>query len=131
MKTVLFLCVANSARSQMAQGLAQHHFRDSIKAQSAGSEPSGQVNPLAVQVMADAGIDISAHSSKSVDQYDLSKIDLVITLCAEEVCPAVSGTFERLHWPIDDPADLNTPEAFIKARDLILQKLDAEFKENR
>jgi arsenate reductase (thioredoxin) len=127
MKTVLFLCVANSARSQMAQGLAQHHFKDSIKAQSAGSEPSGQVNPLAVQVMADTGIDISAHSSKSVDQYDLSKIDLVITLCAEEVCPIVPDKVERMHWPVDDPARANTPEAFSNARDLILKKLMVEF----
>jgi len=130
MKTVLFLCVANSARSQMAQGLAQHHFGGTIKALSAGSEQSGQVNPLAVQVMAEAGIDISTHTSKSVDQFDLSNIDMVITLCAEEVCPAVSGKFKRLHWPIDDPAGPNTPEAFSKARDLILQKLMAEFSEN-
>ncbi len=127
MKNVLFLCVANSARSQMAQGLAQHHFGDSIKPQSAGSEPSGQVNPLAVQVMADAGIDISAHTSKSVDQYDLSGIDLVITLCAEEVCPAVPGKFKRLHWPIDDPAGPNTLEEFKKARDSILQKMVTAF----
>ncbi|PHS28461.1 MAG: low molecular weight phosphatase family protein [Robiginitomaculum sp.] len=129
MKTVLFLCVANSARSQMAQGLAQHHLGDRITALSAGSEPSEQVNPLAVQVMADAGIDISPHTSKSVDQYDLSKIDLVVTLCADEVCPAVPGKFKRLHWPIDDPAGPNALEAFIKARDLISQKLIDGFSE--
>jgi arsenate reductase (thioredoxin) len=130
MKTVLFLCVANSARSQMAQGLARHHFGDHVTAYSAGSKPSGQINPLAVQAMRDAGIDISSHTSKSVDQFDLSKLDLVITLCAEEVCPAVPGIFKRLHWPIDDPAGPNTPEAFIKARNLILQKLMDEFSQD-
>jgi len=129
MKTVLFLCVANSARSQMAQGLAQHYFGDQLTAYSAGSEPSGQINTLAVQVMADAGIDINGQSSKSVETINLSKIDLVITLCAEEVCPAVSGKFKRLHWPIDDPARLNTLEAFKTARDLLLQKLIRGFSQ--
>ncbi len=127
MKTVLFLCVANSARSQMAQGLARHYFGDKIKAFSAGSQPSGHVNPLAVQVMADAGIDISTHTSKSIDVFDLSTIDLVVTLCAEEVCPIVPGKVKRLHWPITDPAGANTMAAFATARDLILQKLRDEF----
>ncbi len=130
MKTVLFLCVANSARSQMAQGLAKHYFGSKINAFSAGSEPSGKVNPLAVQAMRDAGIDISSYTSKSVYQFDLSKMDLVITLCAEEVCPAVSGKFKRLHWPIEDPAGPNTLGAFIKARDLVLQKLMDEFSQD-
>ncbi len=123
MKTVLFLCVANSARSQMAQGLAQHYLGDRITALSAGSEPSGEVNPLAIQVMQDAGIDISEQFSKSVDDIDLDEIDIVITLCAEEVCPAAPGKFMRLHWPISDPAALDTEQAFATARDLILEKL--------
>jgi len=119
MKTILFLCIANSARSQMAQGLAQQLFGQYITALSAGSAPSGQVNPLAVQAMKAAGIDISGHRSKSVDDIDLSTVDLVITLCAEEVCPAVAGKFSRLHWPVDDPAVFNAPAAFNRARDRI------------
>ena len=102
MKTILFLCVANSARSQMAEGLALDMFGRSIEVMSAGSAPTG-VNPSAVQVMAENGIDISAHSSKSVDDIDLAAIDLIITLCADEVCPVVPTRVKRLHWPLSDP----------------------------
>jgi len=129
MKNILFLCVANSARSQMAQGLANHLFGDRIRAFSAGSVPAQQVNPLAVQALADIGIDISAQRPKPVDEIDLSKIDQVITLCAEEVCPVVPGAVTRMHWPIADPAAVNTPQAFAGARDLIAQKLKTAFVE--
>ena len=127
MKRVLFLCVANSARSQMAQGLANHRYGQRVAAQSAGSHPAGQVNPLAVQAMQDIGIDISAQRPKAVETIDLDAIDLVITLCAEEVCPVTPGTVKRLHWPIADPAAANTPQAFGAARDAIAQRLDALF----
>lgn len=100
---VLFLCVANSARSQMAEGLARAILDSRHYIQSAGSKPA-QVNPFAVKVMAEIGLDISNHKSKSVDTIDLAKIDVVITLCAEEVCPVVSGEIERWHWPVFDPA---------------------------
>ncbi|MCF6274370.1 MAG: arsenate reductase ArsC [Robiginitomaculum sp.] len=103
MKTILFLCVANSARSQMADGLARAKFGDVVEALSAGSAPAG-VNPYAVRVMAENGIDLSAHTSKSVDSIDLGKVDLIITLCADEVCPIVPAAVERLHWPLSDPA---------------------------
>lgn len=101
-KGVLFLCVANSARSQMAEGLARHLF-PGLRVQSAGSRP-GRVNPQAIEVMAELGIDISAHRSKSVEEIDPAGVDLVITLCAEEVCPVFWGRVERHHWPIPDPA---------------------------
>lgn len=120
---ILFLCVANSARSQMAEGLARRIFGDGITAMSAGSEPSGRVNPLAVEVMQEIGIDIDGHTSKSVDTIDLTSVDMIVTLCAEEVCPAVAGKFTRLHWPIDDPAGENTIEAFRRARDEIASRL--------
>ena len=99
---ILFLCVANSARSQMAEGLARHHYSN-FNIQSAGSNPS-QVNPFAIEAMREKGIDITSHTSKSVKDIDISKVDLVITLCAEEVCPVLSTETKRLHWPIEDPA---------------------------
>ena len=99
---VLFLCVANSARSQMAEGLARHIFGDAARVQSAGSEPS-RVNPFAIKAMAELGIDLSAHSSKSVQTIDPDSVDLVVTLCAEEVCPVFLSRATRMHWPLQDP----------------------------
>ncbi len=103
MTRILFLCVANSARSQMAEGLARVVLGPRVEAMSAGSEP-GQVNPHAIAVMAEIGIDISRQTSKSVDVIDPTRIDMVVTLCAQEVCPILPGNVKRLHWPIDDPA---------------------------
>jgi arsenate reductase (thioredoxin) len=100
---ILFLCVANSARSQMAEGLARQMFGSSHLIQSAGSKPS-HVNPFAIKVLAELGIDAAQHTSKSVDDIDISEVDLIITLCQEEVCPVVPGKVKRLHWPIADPA---------------------------
>ena len=102
-RSLLFLCVANSARSQMAEGLARELFGDRVRVQSAGSKPS-RVNPYAVEVMREVGVDLATHSSKSVDTIDAASVDTVITLCAEEVCPVFLGTVRRLHWPIQDPA---------------------------
>ena len=100
---MLFLCVANSARSQMAEGLARKLFGSRIAVQSAGSEPS-QVNPYAVDAMREVGVDLTAQRSKSVQTIDATTVGTVITLCAEEVCPAFLGQARRLHWPIQDPA---------------------------
>lgn len=130
---ILFLCVANSARSQMAEGLARNIFDSTITIQSAGSQPS-QVNPMAIRVMQEIGIDISHYISKSVQTIDPNSVDLVITLCAEEVCPVFLSKATRLHWPIPDPAAKNDPlseeelhRRFCEARDAIQQKLQ-EFK---
>lgn len=87
----------------MAEGLARKLFGTKIHVQSAGSKPS-KVNPYAIRVMEEIGIDISHHRSKSVNEIDLSKIDLVITLCAEEICPLVPAKTKRLHWPTPNPA---------------------------
>jgi arsenate reductase len=103
-RSVLFLCVANSARSQMAEGLARALWGPTVRVQSAGSQPS-VVNPYAIEVMREIGIDLSTHRSKSVETIDPASVDLVITLCAEEVCPAFLAPVARLHWPIPDPAD--------------------------
>lgn len=101
--SLLFLCVANSARSQLAEGLARELFRDAARVQSAGSKPS-QVNPYAVEVMREIGIDITSQRSKSVESIDARTVDVVITLCAEEVCPLFLGSAHRMHWPLEDPA---------------------------
>jgi arsenate reductase (thioredoxin) len=129
--SILFLCVANSARSQMAEGLARHLFGDAVHVQSAGSEPS-RVNPLATQAMAELEIDLGTHHSKSVETIDPHSVDLVVTLCAEEVCPVFLSEAQRLHWPLQDPdrkhEDLTEEERlkhFRVARDEIRARLEA------
>jgi arsenate reductase len=128
--SILFLCVANSARSQMAEGLARACFGDRVRVQSAGSDPS-RVNPHAIQAMAEVGIDIAGHTSKSVQTIDPTSIDLVVTLCAEEVCPLFLGSAQRLHWPIADPdrkqetlTDEQRLEHFRVAREQLRQRIE-------
>jgi arsenate reductase (thioredoxin) len=130
MKGLLFLCVGNSARSQMAEGLARTIFADAVRVQSAGSRPAG-VNPLAVAAMAEIGIDISAQTAKSVESIDPRSVDTVITLCAEELCPGFFGNARRLHWSIADPAaadpslsDRERRAKFRVARDQIKGRLE-------
>ncbi len=130
MKGLLFLCVQNAARSQMAEGLARALFGDSVHVQSAGSQPAG-VDALAVTAMAEIGIDISAQTSKSVEIIDRRSVDTVITLCAEEICPVFLGNVRRLHWSIADPtvADLSRSDAerlakFRVARDQIKGRIE-------
>jgi arsenate reductase len=123
--SILFLCVANSARSQMAEGLARARFGDRVRVQSAGSAPS-RLNPVAVEVMAEIGIDISGQSSKSVETIDPATVDTVVTLCAEEVCPVFLGQARRLHWPLPDPAAAPPDarlEKFREVRDEIARRL--------
>lgn len=107
---ILFLCVANSARSQMAEGLARHLYRADVVVQSAGSKPS-HVNPIAVQALHERGIDALSHYSKNVADIPIHNVDLVITLCAEEVCPVVAVKTEKIHWPLPDPAVAQGDEA--------------------
>lgn len=106
---LLFLCVANSARSQMAEGLAKHILGNTVEIISAGSQPR-TVHPMAITVMQESGIDISQQVSKSIDTIDLVTVDMIITLCAEEVCPFVQGNQTRLHWPLPDPANPSLTE---------------------
>lgn len=130
-RSVLFLCVANSARSQMAEGIARMRFGDSVRVQSAGSAPS-RVNPYAVEVMRELGYDLTTHGSKSVETIDPESVETVITLCAEEVCPVFLGRATRLHWPLKDPASDDPTltrddllARFRAARDEIRARLDA------
>jgi arsenate reductase len=111
----------------MAEGLARHVFGDRASVQSAGSQPS-RVNPHAITVMGELGIDLGKHRSKSVDEIDPATVDTVITLCAEEVCPAWLGKATRLHWPVADPAHGGV-EAFRSVRDEIRRRLEAYAKE--
>jgi len=103
MASILFLCVANSARSQLAEGLARRLAPPGTQVFSAGSEP-GTINPLAVRALAEVGVDASAQHSKGLDAIPLGEIDLVVTLCAEEVCPLFPHPVRKLHWPLPDPA---------------------------
>ena len=101
--TGVFLCVANSARSQMAEGLARATAPDGWRIYSAGSDP-GLVHPLAVEAMREIGVDISTQRSKGLEEVPLDEADVIITLCSEEICPTVPGNVEKLHWPLPDPA---------------------------
>ena len=110
---ILFLCVANSARSQIAEGLAKAMLGSNHNIQSAGSIPSGKVHPHAIATMKDIGIDLSDHYSKSTDDLDdnfLENLDYAITLCAEEVCPVLPDSVNSLHWMNEDPANDNYTE---------------------
>jgi arsenate reductase len=102
---VLILCTGNSARSQMAEGLLRQLAGDQLEVFSAGSKPS-TVNPLAIQVMTERGIDISSHRSKHLRQFLNQPLDYVITVCdnAAETCPVFPGRAERIHWSFPDPA---------------------------
>lgn len=127
---ILFMCVANSARSQLAEGIAKHIFGVSAYIESAGSHPS-RVNSFAVSAMKEIGIDISQQYSKSYDNLSpkfIVSLDYVITLCAEEVCPTMVSKAKKIHWPIPDPAkyagtDEEKLQRFREARDEIYKRL--------
>lgn len=126
---ILFLCVANSARSQMAEGIARSLAPEGVQVSSAGSAPLS-VRPEAVRVLGEIGIDISKHHSKGLDAIDASSVDAVITLCAEEVCPAFLGKARRIHWGLPDPAAVAGAEetrlaVFRKVRDGLLRRITA------
>lgn len=129
------MCVANSARSQLAEGLAKQCF-PKAEIRSAGSHP-GKLNPFAVAVMKEIGIDISKHYSKSYDDLPpkfMASLDYVITLCAEEACPTLVSKAKKIHWPFPDPAtkdpisEVESLKRFREARDGIYARLK-EFKE--
>jgi len=128
---ILFLCVANSARSQMAEGIARSLAPQGVKVSSAGSSPAS-VHPQAIQVLKEIGIDISGHRSKGLDSIDAGSIDAVITLCAEEVCPVFLGKAHRLHWGLPDPTAVTGTEethinAFRSVRDELRRRLKVLF----
>lgn len=116
MQRVVFLCTENSNRSQMAEGFARHHGRGKIEAHSAGSRPSGQVNPKAVRAMAEKGIDISDQRSVASDQLG-GRFDAVVTMGCGDQCPWLDGE-HREDWGLPDPRDLD-PAGYDQVRDQI------------
>jgi protein-tyrosine-phosphatase len=120
-KRVLFVCVENSNRSQMAEAFARMHAGDRVEAHSAGSRPSGKVNPRAIAFMKEMGYDLAAHNSKSLDQFNGQEIDVAVTMGCGDVCPLVRAG-RREEWNIPDPKEL--PDADFRAvRDLIEEKV--------
>ena len=131
MKTVLFLCTGNSARSQMAEGLLRHIGGDRFEVASAGVSPT-KVRPEAIEVMREIGVDISQQRSKGVDDFIGREFDHVITVCdnANEQCPVFPGRTNRIHWSFDDPAavegdDDTTLAVFRRVRDEILHQIES------
>lgn len=104
-RRILFVCTGNSARSQMAEAFARYWGRDRVEAASAGTEPRG-LNPYAVEVMRERGIDISHHASKALTEAEARAMDMVVTVCgeAEARCPVLPPEVRRLHWSLPDPA---------------------------
>ena len=132
---VLILCTANSARSQMAEGLLRHEAGPSCQVFSAGTKPT-RVRPEAIAVMREAGIDLSGHHSKSVDEFLGQDFDYVITVCdnARETCPVFPARTRRIHWSIEDPAAVDGSaeerlDAFRHARDDLQRRLRAFVRE--
>ena len=132
-KKVLFICTHNSARSQMAEGLLRSLYGDRYEAYSAGTQPS-RVNPYAIKVMAEIGIDISTHHSKNIDVLHGMKFDYVVTVCnkAKEACPLFLGGEESLHNDFDDPSQFKGNEdeklaVFRKIRDVIKGWIEKTF----
>ena len=133
-KNILFLCTANSSRSQMAEGIVNNLFGDKIAAFSAGTQASF-VNPMAIEVMKEIGIDISKHRSKNLSEFDGQSFDYVITLCgnANETCPLYIGGTKKTHIGFDDPAKATGTHNeilsdFRRVREEIKEKLTAFFQ---
>jgi len=127
-KRVLFLCTGNSCRSQMAEGFLRHIAGDRFEVFSAGIK-STQVNPLAIKVMAEVGIDISKHKSKSAMEFIGQQFDYVITVCdnAKQTCPVFPGHYEKLHWSLEDPAEAKGGE---EERLVVFRRIRDEIKDS-
>jgi arsenate reductase len=130
-RRILFLCTGNSARSQIAEALVTHKASDRFEAASAGSKPAPQVNPFAIEVLSEVGIDWSGRSPKSVDAVLGQPWDIVITVCdrAKEACPIFPGRPATAHWGMEDPAEVggSTEEkrgAFSRTRQLLARRID-------
>ena len=121
MKKVLFVCVENSNRSQMAEAFARIHGAGRVAAASAGSRPSGRINPKAIEAMHELGYDLSTHASKGLDEFNGRAVDVAVTMGCGDECPLVIAG-RREDWKIPDPRDM-TPEQFRGVRDLIERKV--------
>ena len=121
MKKVIFVCVENSNRSQMAEAFARIHGAGKVEAYSAGSRPSGRVNPKAVEAMRELGYDLTTHSSKGLADCNGKEVDVAVTMGCGDECPLVLAK-QRVDWQIPDPKHM-TPEQFREVRDLIEAKV--------
>lgn len=129
---ILILCTGNSCRSHLAEGILRAAVGEAAEVASAGSDPAGYVHPMAVEVMKEIEIDISAHTSKHLDEFLQREVHTVITVCgnADQACPIFPGQAEKHHWPFDDPAKATGSEEQIRAvfrrvRDEIRAKFEA------
>lgn len=120
-KTVLFVCVENSNRSQMAEAFARMHGGDKVRAFSAGSRPSGKINPKAIEAMKELGYDLTTHGSKGLAEFNGTRVNVAVTMGCGDECPLVLAD-QRVDWQIPDPRDMS-PEQFRGVRDLIQQKV--------
>lgn len=129
---ILILCTGNSCRSHLAEGILRAAVGEAAEVASAGSDPAGYVHPMAVEVMKEIEIDISAHTSKHLDEFLQREVHTVITVCgnADQACPIFPGQAEKHHWPFDDPAKATGSEeeicaVFRRVRDEIRVKFEA------
>lgn len=131
MKNILVLCTGNSCRSQIAEGYLRHFARDKAKVYSAGIETHG-VNPNAIFIMKEDGIDISGHTSNSIDDYSNIDFDYVITVCdnAKESCPIFPGNAKKFHYNFPDPAKAKGSESEILEEFRLVQKMIKNYCEN-
>ena len=120
-KRVVFVCIENSNRSQMAEAFARLHGGDEVEAYSAGSRPSGRVNPKAVEAMRERGYDLTRHQSKGLSELEGIAFDVAVTMGCGDECPTLSAV-KRLDWSIPDPREMS-PEQFRAVRDLIEAKV--------
>jgi glutathione/glutaredoxin type arsenate reductase len=120
---ILFVCVENSCRSQMAEGFAKKYGGDRVEVFSAGSKPSGIVNPDAIKVMKEIGIDISDQSSKGFEMLPYNKYDYIVTMGCQDTCPYFPAK-EKIDWQIEDPKG-KSPEVFRRIRDEIGEEVKA------
>ena len=128
-RSLLFVCTHNSARSQIAEGLARAMAPAGSRIWSAGTHPT-HVHPLAIEVMKEIGLDLAEHRSRGIEEVPWSEADTVITLCgdADEACPVVGASVKRLHWPLPDPAAAPEPtrlDAFRETRDELKWRVSA------
>lgn len=121
MKTILFVCVENSNRSQMAEAFARMHGGDHVQAASAGSRPSGRINPKAVEAMKELGYDLTAHASKGLEEFNGTPVDVAVTMGCGDECPLVIAE-RREDWRIPDPREMS-PDEFRGVRDMIETKV--------
>lgn len=116
-KRILFVCIENSNRSQMAEAFTRMHGGDRVEAHSAGSRPSGRVNPRAIEFMREVGYDLTTHSSKSLDAFTGRDVDVAVTMGCGDACPLVRAR-RREEWDIPDPKEMSADD-YRAARDLI------------